>query len=481
MKLLFLATDPTVGALPRSLAALGHDVRLAAPLAGAKRPVGRLAARVVARVAVPTVQGEQVAEVYAAKRAGVTVYTLAGPRRKRGEAPLTPAAQAIFFSLAAVGLCRALGWGPDVLHALDASAGAALYWLATDGLHDDLYAEIATVLTVGEVDAPYVGAGRELSAYGLVPSDAPHLPDAARAALLGLGLAHANALTAAGPAQARHLAAPEAGEFAALLHARGEQFMGIAPGLDLAAWDPAHDPALAQRYDAARLERRAANKRALQRDLRLPRTADTPLLALLPALEPPGSLDLALPALRELLWSGAAVQVAVIGPAGPEPAAEIKALARTFPGQVAATRRVEARLLRRVFAGADVTILAAPHAADGLPARQALRYGAVPVAHGWGEAGEGVLDTQPRRPGTGFVFRDYNSGALLEALQRARRAHSRPSQWLGLQRRGLLAAAQGSEAAAAQAHLALYHQAIFVRKETRAQLAGVLAEFPAAG
>ena len=154
MKLLFLAPEPVVGALPKALAALGHDVRMAAPLAGAKRPVGRLAARVVARVAVPSVQGEQVAEVYAAKRTGVTVYTLAGPRRKRGEAPLSDAAQAIFPSLAAVGLCRALGWAPDVLHALDASAGAALYWLATDGLHDDLYAEIATGLGVADVTTP---------------------------------------------------------------------------------------------------------------------------------------------------------------------------------------------------------------------------------------------------------------------------------------------------------------------------------------
>lgn len=474
MRLLFLAAEPSVGALPRALAALGHEVRLAAPLAGAAT------GRAVTQVAVPTVHGPQVAEVYVAKRGGVVVYQIGVPRRKRGEAPLSAAEQSIFFSLAAVGLCRALAWTPEVLHALDASAGAALYWLATDGLHDDALGEIATVLSVGEVAAPPAGAGRALRAYGLVPSDAPRLPDTARDALLGLGLAHADRLLADSPAHARRLRTPAGGGlYAELLAAQPDRLTGIAPGLDLAAWDPAHDPALVRRYDAARLDWRAANKRALQKELGLPAQAGTPLFALLTENETPASMAVALPALRALASKHADVQVAVVGPPPPELAADLRAWALAAPEQVAVVRGGGAGRVRRAHAGADALVLATPDAAGGLAVRQALRYGALPVL--FSAADDTDFEARDRRQSIAFIVHDYNSGALLEALERARRAYGRAAAWQARQQRGLAAGTQWGVEAAVQAHLALYHQAIRVRKETREQLAGRLTEFPAAG
>jgi|GEM_PF-6318274 len=479
MKILFLAAGAQASPLPKSLAALGHEVRVAVPLGGATRP----ARRPVARVAVPTVGGEQVAEVYAARRAGVTVYTLAGPRLPRGTPPLTEAAQSICFSLAAVGLCRALDWTPDVLHALDPAYGAALYWLATDGLRDDELGDIATVLSVNDVGAPFVSVARELSAYGLVPSDAPHLPDAARASLLGLGLAHTDGLATTSPANAEYLARLiGGGDLTHLPFGWQGRLAGLRPGLDLAAWNPARDPALRQRYDAERLERRAANKRALQRELKLTVAASGPLFALLTEHETPASLDLVLPALRELLWGGTPVQLAVIGPTPPEPAAELKALARTFPGQLAAVRRADGGLVRRVYGGADALLCAAPDSANHWPAWRALRYGAVPVAHTRHDPSSGLLDG---RFGNAFVFRDYNSGALLETLYQAQRVYGRPAsqhtRWSPLQRRGMRLAADWGEAQAAHHQLGVYDHAIRVRKEKRAQLAGLLEDFPATG
>ncbi len=482
MKLLFLAAAPEASPLPKLLAALGHEVRVAVPLGSGRRPT----TRVVARVAVPTVGGEQVAEVFVARRGGVTLYTIARPRLPRAAPPLTEAAQSIFISLAAIGLCRARDWMPDVLHALDPAYGAALYWLATDGLRDDELGDIATVLSVDDVAAPFVAAPRDLSAYGLTPSDAPHLPDTARDSLLGLGLAHADGLAATSDANAEYLAGLTSGGAPAHLpFAWPGRMAGLRPGLDLVAWDPAHDPALRQRYDVDRLERRAANKRILQRELKLAVGASGPLFAVLTAHETPASLDLVLPALRELLWSGAPAQFVVIGPAGPDPAAELKALARTFPGQLAAVRRTDARLVRRVYAGADALLAASPDSANHQPAWRALRYGAVPIAHVLHAPPSLLLGQEFRGHSHGFVFHDYNSGALIEALQQAQRAYGRPAsqhtRWVALQRRGMRAVARWGPAQAVEAHLALYQHAIRVRKEKREQLARLLEDFPAAG
>ncbi|MDP6582111.1 MAG: starch synthase, partial [Vicinamibacterales bacterium] len=67
-----------------------------------------------------------------------------------------------------------------------------------------------------------------------------------------------------------------------------------------------------------------------------------------------------------------------------------------------------------------------------------MRYGTVPVVRATG----GLVDTvQPFDPrtgdGTGFMFRDYTSSAMLWALETALAVFKNPARWRALQLAGM--------------------------------------------
>ena len=57
-----------------------------------------------------------------------------------------------------------------------------------------------------------------------------------------------------------------------VLAAKGARFSGILNGIDTQTWDPGADPHIARTYTAARLQDKAANKTALQREAEASRT-----------------------------------------------------------------------------------------------------------------------------------------------------------------------------------------------------------------
>ncbi len=491
MKILFLAAEAAplskvgglgdvAGALPNALAALGHEVRVVIPFAGVVDRQ-RFKPRPLTQVTVPRVGGDQVARVSEVRLEGVTFNLIAGPPIPRaprvyGTGIAEDGPKFIFFSLAAIGLCRALEWAPDVLHANDSHTGPAVYWMAEAGRHDPLFQRTASVFTIHNLVDMNNDAAPFLRAYGLAPSDSPVLPDWARDSLMGLGLAHADLLNTVSPRHAREILTPEFGcGFEGALAARRDRLSGILNGLDLEFWDPANDPQIAAPFDAAHLARRAANKAALQTALALPVEPHTPLLGIVSRLDTQKGFDLAAPALRELLAGAAPVQVAVLG-TGLKPIEEsFAALARDFPGQVRAELRFDPRRARQIYAGADLLLIPSRYEPCGLTQMIAQRYGAVPVVRRTGGLADTVVDASRPGQGTGFVFRDYNSPALLKAVRRALRLHRQPVNWQALQRRGMRLAKRFAWPHSALAYVALYQRAIKLRKESVARLASAAA------
>jgi starch synthase len=491
VKILFLAAEAAplskvgglgdvAGSLPRALQARGHDVRVALPFSGVIDRA-RFAPQPVARFPVPRVGGDQTARIAEVILDDLRHYLVAGPpipraRRVYGQAIEEDGPKFIFFSLAALGLCRALDWIPDVVHANDSHTGPAVYWLDVAGRHDDAFKATASVYTIHNLVYMNAGAGPYLRAYGLPPSDSPLLPDWARDCLGALALAHAGRLTTVSPTHAREILTAAYGYgLEGVLRARQDRLAGILNGLDLERWDPATDPHLAARYDAERLERRAVNKRALQAELGLPAEARAPLLGVVSRLDTQKGFDIAAPALGELLSSpargGPAAQLVVLGTGLPPIEAQFKALAGEHPERVRAVLRFDAALASRIYAGADLLLVPSRYEPCGLAQMIALRYGAVPVVRRTGGLADTVADASRSTAGTGFVFTDYNSNALLAALRRAIRAYDRPDHWLALQRRGMRRALQFSWARSAAAYEALYHQASHERKEAAARTA----------
>ena len=84
------------------------------------------------------------------------------------------------------------------------------------------------------------------------------------------GLAMADSITTVSPAYAQEICTPEYGMgLDGLLRARRHVLRGIVNGIDTAVWDPESDTRIAGTYSAKTLNKRAANKRALEARFKL--------------------------------------------------------------------------------------------------------------------------------------------------------------------------------------------------------------------
>ena len=451
MNVLFLAAEASpfvkvgglgdvAGSLPRALASLGHDVRLAIPGYGAI-DWPRFRPRRLARFDVNHAGGPELAQVWETSSDGVPVYLVTGPpiptdRRIYGSSIEEDGRKFVFFSLAALEACRALDFRPDVVHANDWHTGPAVYQLATARSADPFFRDTATLFTIHNLPYTGRGAGRFLAEYGLPASPVlESIPEWARDSLLGVGLATADVLTTVSPTYAREIQTPEGGYgFDGVLRARSDRLHGVLNGIDTRSWNPETDEVLRARFDGHGLELRSANKTALQEATGLQPDGEAFLLGVVSRLDSQKGFDIAIPVLPS--WIQAGGQFAALGSGDPGIEGALATLELGFPGRASVRLRFDPAHSRRIYGGADAILIPSRYEPGGLTQMIAMRYGAVPIARRTGGLADTITDAGDPG-GTGFLFDSYDSVSLAHALDRARRVYAQREEWIELQRRGM--------------------------------------------
>ncbi|NOZ04809.1 MAG: glycogen synthase, partial [Chloroflexi bacterium] len=359
----------------------------------------------------------------------------------------------LFFCKAALQAVQTLGWQPDVIHCNDWHTGAVPVWLADDNFAGGFFARAATVYTI-----------HNLAYQGVFPAsvwDVTGEPPAARGDLvnfMALGIGHAGAITTVSPTYAREILTPQRGEgLHDLLRSRRSHLHGILNGLDVTLFNPATDTALARRFDVDHLEDRAANKYALQKRLALVE-GDHFLLGMVSRLAGQKGFDLLIEALPKLL-SDTEVQFVLLGAGDAGYAARLTALAHRFPRRVSVNLGYDAILAQHIYAGSDAFLMPSRYEPCGLGQMIALRYGSVPVVRATGGLADTVQAFEASTgKGTGFVFRPYEAGALLDAIRHAQQAFGDRKIWRALQRRGM--GADFSWDTSARKYAAVYEETV---------------------
>jgi starch synthase len=147
-------------------------------------------------------------------------------------------------------------------------------------------------------------------------------------------------------------------------------------------------------------------------------------------------LDLIEQIAGELLRLDAAI--VVLGTGEPRYEAMWRRLSEAAPDRIGVEIGFEEGLAHRIEAGLDLFLMPSLFEPCGLNQMYSLRYGTVPIVRRVG----GLADTvQDYRPGsgeaTGFVFDDYTSAALLDAIQRALATFRDSETWRRLQMNGM--------------------------------------------
>lgn len=236
------------------------------------------------------------------------------------------------------------------------------------------------------------------------------------------GVLAARFVTTVSPTYRDELLTPAHGELLdGVLQSRGTDFVGIENGIDRALWDPARDAHLAATYHADDRAPKAACKAALVAELGL--DPARPIVLSVGRIIAQKGCDLLAEAMPEMVRDGATVLVAGAGDAPLVQALEAAAAAGAPHARVLG--RVSDALLHRLLGGADFLVMPSRYEPCGIVQLYALRYGTVPIVRRTGGLADTVRDASLPE-GTGFVFEEPQTEALVRAVRRALATYRAP-------------------------------------------------------
>lgn len=333
-----------------------------------------------------------------------------------------------WFARAALALLARLG-PYDVLHGHDWQTGLAVAYLR---LQPDRYASLTATRTLFTVhNVGYQGLF-DAAVFQRLQVDAAHywshFEFYGDISYLKAGLSLADRLTTVSPSYAEEIKTPEQGYgLHGVFSARAGDLMGIMNGADYAVWDPAADPSIARQYSAAAPEGKRDCKRDLQQRLDLA-PSDAPLAGMVARLVHQKGLDILIGALDAL--ASRDLQFVVLGTGDPYHEQALREFGQRHPGRVAVRIGFDDDLAHAIEAGSDLFLMPSRYEPCGLNQLYSLRYGTIPVVRATGGLRDSVVPfDETTGEGTGFLFDDYSSEALVQSVDRVLDCFGRPAAW----------------------------------------------------
>ena len=413
------------GALPKALAALGHEVRVALPKYGSIDAEEIETEKAGARFAVP--MGAQEVEVgIEVSRAipGVTTYLVDSPEHFArdglyGEPDDTE--RFALFSRAVLEMVRRGDWQPEVIHCNDWQTGLMPVYLRQVYRDDAVLKAIASLYTIhnlayqgsfGPEELERIGLGR-----GLFTVDG--LEFYGRANPMKGGLLYADVINTVSETYSREIQTTEYGEGleGVLARRRGDLF-GVLNGIDYEEWNPGTDALIEANYEAGRLGGKADCKTALQRRLGLAERAEAPVFGLVSRLAGQKGLDILAEVMPYVLEFD--VQFALLGTGEQQYHDLLSELAAKEPNKVGLVLGFDNALAHQIYAGSDCFLMPSRYEPCGLGQMISLRYGTIPVVRETGGLADTIRDFDVKKgEGNGFVFREHAAIGLFGAMARA--------------------------------------------------------------
>ena len=426
-----------VGAMGKALAHAGQEVRIVTPLYRGICEKYPQIQRMDWRFDLPLGTGREQAELWSLEIDGrLTIYFIhhpgffdrAGLYEKNHISHPDNAERFIFFSKCIAHLSRHLPWRPDVVHINDWQTGLVPALILQQRRAEGWENPPPTCLTI-----------HNLAFQGIFPPGAfalTNLPGEfftiesaefyGQLNCLKAGIVFADAITTVSPRYAREIMTEEFGcALDGLLRRRQNRLFGILNGVDGEEWNPATDPLLPQTYSVKRPAGKTACKLALQNEMGLPETADTPLFGTISRLAEQKGVDIQLGALEEML--SADIQFVQLGSGSSAYERGYYELARRFPSKVAVRVGYDEGLAHRIEAGCDFYLMPSRFEPSGLNQMYSLCYGTIPIVRAVGGLDDSVIDfSQDAARANGIKFHEYSSRALAKAIRKALALCQRP-------------------------------------------------------
>jgi starch synthase len=327
-------------------------------------------------------------------------------------------------------------WFPDIVHCHDWHTGYFVDLARRDIRYKEILKKTSTVFTVhnfafqGNYDFKY--SPKDEYDDGKMPlgSLTSHTLQTQNA--LKRAIMYADAVNTVSATHAVEVLTPEYAEgLEDVLNDTRDKLTGILNGLDTQSFNPATDKTIKKQFSVhSFIKAREENKKELQKIFGLSIDPQRPLLAVSGRLSKQKGWDLLLRVLPNLLVQRPEVQVIVMGSGDDRYRLELTVLQKKFPQQIGLHLRPDFRLPRKIYAGADMTLIPSIFEPGGIVALEALRYGCVPIVRRTGGLNDIVTDFSPKvKIGNGFSFREKDPWALFATIIEALTIYKYPKLW----------------------------------------------------
>ncbi|QDU64621.1 Glycogen synthase [Planctomycetes bacterium Pan216] len=465
-----------VGALPASLAKLGHQVTIILPCFRSCRPFIRFPSfQPTVDVNVGERRVEGVIKQAESTHEGVRVLLVDQPSYfdraglyvdEHGQDYSDNCERFTFFCRAAFAAMEAFDLNVDCVHAHDWHTGLLPVILQHEVRHVERFARTGSIFTIHNI--AFQGLFDRRQWYitrlddSLLTSD--RLEYFGRFSFMKGGIVFSDVISTVSRRYAQEIQELEfGGGLDPLLRHRADRLTGIPNGIDFASWDPANDPHVPVGFDRETWKvGKRESRRVLREELGLEQREETPLLGIVSRLTDQKGIDLLASTIRELLSQD--LQLVILGTGDHHYESLFGRLSQQFSRQLSARLRFDEGLARRIYAGADMLLMPSLFEPCGLSQLYSLRYGTVPIVRAVGGLYDTVVDATPAtirdRTATGFHFDHYTPEAFLSAIRRATGVFRNQATWARLVEQGM--SQDWSWQKSAKQYVELYRRATFL-------------------
>lgn len=221
-----------------------------------------------------------------------------------------------------------------------------------------------------------------------------------------------------------------------VLRGRASTVSGILNGIDYSEWNPATDNHIATCYSSDDLSGKAQCKRDLLTLFGVNAEANLPVIGIISRFAAQKGFDLVAQIADRLAREE--MIVVVLGNGDKAYEELFRRLAQQFPQKFAIKVAYDNALAHKIEAGADMFLMPSRYEPCGLNQIYSLKYGTVPIVRATGGLDDTIEPWEARTSrGTGFKFWDYTGDALMSAVRAALVAFKDKDAWQVLMRNGM--------------------------------------------
>ncbi len=426
-----------VGALPKALAALGHEVEIVLPRYRMTKP-GRALPQLKS-ITLPLRSDFKFASIQDGGNLNGVQYFLVecpeyfdrdGLYQENGQDYPDNAFRYAAYSFAALEFMKRAASPPDIIHAHDWQSALVPIYLRNLYRDDKFFEKTSVVFTIHNLGYQGHFPPETLLQISLDSTlfTIEGLEFFGKVNLLKGGIIYSDFITTVSRKYSEEIQTPEFGYgLEGVLSSRADRLQGILNGVDYDAWDPATDKLIPASFSPNNLKGKEVCKKGLLEKMGAQAPLiDRPVIGIVSRFAAQKGFDLIEGVAEDLMAMD--LYVVALGTGEPHYEDLFRALAKRFPGKFLVKVAYDNSLAHQIEAGSDMFLMPSRYEPCGLNQIYSMKYGTVPVVRATGGLDD-TVEPFDGKAGTGFKFVEYSPGALRAALEQALGTYRQPKTW----------------------------------------------------